>query len=610
MKKGITYRSFPGGSDGSLDPVEAMREAKRLGFESIEPATGVSGRLTLENGEPRCRELRDAARGIGIELSSLATVLHWKQPFTHDDPEVRAQSIESTRRVLQQAAWLGVDAVLVIPGHVDVFFDPAAPVVGYDHAYERTLEALRSLRADAERLKVALCIENVWNRFLLSPLEFRDLIDRVESPWVGAYFDVGNCFLNGYPEQWIRILGKRIRRIHVKDFDRSVGTIDGFCPIFEGGIDWAGVMGALREIGYDGFVSGEMIPPRPGDLEKTSAALDSLLSKKTLPKPASSVSACPISNEEELEDLLSRPTQDLHRLDGDLVILGAGGKMGPTLARMAARSKASVIAVSRRKLDIPGVRSISCDLLNREAVRTLPDAAAVIYMAGMKFGTAGAEAATWAMNAVAPANAAERYRGVPTVVFSTGNVYPFVPVASGGATEQTPPGPVGEYAQSCLARERVFEHYASPLVIFRLNYAVELRYGVLLDVALKVRDGRPVDLSMGYANVIWQRDANAVALRCISLAESPPLVLNVTGPETISIQRVAERFGELLGKPPRLEGREANTALLSNASKALGLFGPPSVSTNTVIDWVACWVKAGGATLGKPTHFETRDGNF
>lgn len=280
MIKGITYRSFPGGMDATKDPVEAMAEAHRMGYESIELATGFTGKLTVDAGEADCRALREQSERIGIRLSSLATVLHWDCPLTADDPAMRKRSIEVTGRVLRQAAWLGVDAVLIIPGHVDIFFKPDAPVVSYDAAYERSLAALRELRATAERLKVALCIENVWNRFLLSPLEFRDFIDKVESPWVAAYFDAGNCCLNGYPEQWIAILGKRIRRVHVKDFKRSIATFKGFCALYEGDIDWPKVMDALRAVGYDGYVSGEMMPPEPGLLEKTSASMDVLLGRR------------------------------------------------------------------------------------------------------------------------------------------------------------------------------------------------------------------------------------------------------------------------------------------------------------------------------------------
>jgi len=258
-----------------------------------------------------------------------------------------------------------------------------------------------------------------------------------------------------------------------------------------------------------------------------------------------------ISTVEELEEVLSRPSPGvadaLARLGGDLVVLGAGGKMGLTLARMARRaldsagSKHAVVAVARfsdkrarAALEAARVRTVPCDLLDRARVEALPDAGAVVFMAGAKFGTSGAEARTWATNCYAAALAAERYGGVPTVVFSTGNVYPLVPVAGGGATEETPPAPVGEYAQSALGRERIFEFFSrdhgTPAVIFRLNYAVELRYGVLLDVAEMVSSGTPIDLRMGYVNCIWQGDANAMALSCLSAVSSPPFVVNATGP--------------------------------------------------------------------------------
>ncbi len=335
-----------------------------------------------------------------------------------------------------------------------------------------------------------------------------------------------------------------------------------------------------------------------------------------------------ISTVEELEETLSRPApgvaEELSGLRGDLVVLGVGGKMGPTLARMARRalpSSRSVVGVARfsdararASLEACGVRCVPCNLLERDEVLELPDAAAVIFMAGQKFGTVGAEAETWAANTVLPAFVSERYRGVPTVVFSTGNVYPFTPVAGGGATEETVPAPIGEYAQSALGRERVFEHFSrrhgTPAVIYRLNYAVELRYGVLLEIARKVASGAPVDVRMGHANVIWQGDANAVALRCLSMAQSPPSILNVTGPETLAIRDLAGRFGELLGRATVLEGEEEPTALLSNASRMKARFGAPSVSVSQAVEWVAHWVKSGGATINKPTHFETRDGKF
>jgi nucleoside-diphosphate-sugar epimerase len=331
---------------------------------------------------------------------------------------------------------------------------------------------------------------------------------------------------------------------------------------------------------------------------------------------------------EELEEALSRPTDGLAEAlagsDGDLIVLGVGGKMGPTLARMARRAmppRRAVIGVARfsepglrESLERAGVRTIAADLLDAAAVERLPDAPQVVFMAGMKFGSSGAPAMTWAMNTRVPALTAERYRGSRIVVFSSGNVYPFVPVGSGGATESTPPEPVGEYAQSVLGRERTFEYFSArdgtPALLFRLNYAVELRYGVLLDVAQKVWSNAPIDLTMGHANVLWQRDANAAALRCLELAASPPRILNVTGPETASIRALALRFGELMGRRPDFVGRESDRALLSNAAEAMRRFGPPTLALERLIEWVAEWVRRGGPTLGKPTHFETTDGKF
>ncbi|MGC8785418.1 MAG: NAD-dependent epimerase/dehydratase family protein [Armatimonadota bacterium] len=343
------------------------------------------------------------------------------------------------------------------------------------------------------------------------------------------------------------------------------------------------------------------------------------------------ISQPPITSVEELEERLSCPTPEVvqlfRELQGDLLVLGVGGKMGPTLARMARRAMdeagnaAEVIGVARfsqpqvrERLEQVGVQTVACDLLDADAVKNLPDAPNVVFMAGMKFGTTGAEPLTWAMNTIAPAYVANRFRQSRLVVFSTGNVYPLVPVTSGGATEETPPAPIGEYAQSALGRERVFEYfsarYATPMVIYRLNYAVELRYGIILDVAQKVWAGEPVPLAMGCVNVIWQGDACAWALRCLHLAQSPPLVLNATGPETLSIRHLAHRLGELMGKEPRFEGVEAETALLSNAGKAHRLFGYPTVAVDTVIQWVAYWVMQGLPTLSKPTHYEVRDGRF
>lgn len=303
--------------------------------------------------------------------------------------------------------------------------------------------------------------------------------------------------------------------------------------------------------------------------------------------------------------------------------------MGPSLAMLARRGfdaadggrRRRVIAVSRftsrgvrEPLEAAGVETIAADLLDPAAVEALPPAPNVIFMAGRKFGSTGDEALTWAMNAYVPALVAQRYRGARITVFSSGNVYPLVPVVSGGATEATPPEPVGEYAQSVLARERVFEHFArtqgTRVVLLRLNYAIDLRYGVLLDVAQRVAAGELVDVTMGHVNIIWQGDANAIALRALRLAASPPVVLNVTGPETVSIRWLAGRFAELLGTEARLSGTEAPTALLSNAARCHRLFGYPSVPLEQMIEWVAGWVRQGAPTLGKPTHFEERSGRF
>ena len=332
-----------------------------------------------------------------------------------------------------------------------------------------------------------------------------------------------------------------------------------------------------------------------------------------------------------LEELLSRPTPAalaaLRTLDSDLVILGAAGKMGPTLARMAVRGLAElglpyqVYGVarfsqpgSREALAQAGVQTISCDLLDREALARLPDSRNVIFMAGQKFGTTGAQHLTWGINTYLPGLAAERYAGARTVVFSTGNVYPLTPIAYGGAREGDEPAPVGEYAASCLGRERIFEFFSRvhglPCAIMRLNYAVDLRYGVLVDVARKVWAGEPVDVTMGAANVIWQGDANGQALALLAHAATPPFICNITGPETVSIRRAAEEFGARFGRPAQIVGTEAPTALLSNAARAQQLFGYPTVSLQQMLDWIARWVAQGGAQLGKPTHFEARDGRF
>lgn len=336
---------------------------------------------------------------------------------------------------------------------------------------------------------------------------------------------------------------------------------------------------------------------------------------------------CPAS-EAELDDRLSQPTEEvievLRRLPGDLLVLGAGGKMGPSLARMARRALGAerrVIAVSRfgsapirAGLEAAGVETVAADLLDPAALAALPDVPNVIFMAGQKFGSRDQPPTTWALNAELPVLIARRFTASRTVVFSTGNVYPFYPAGSRGPTERDPVGPVGEYAMSCLARERIFEHASRarglPVTILRLNYAVDLRYGVLVDIAHRVRTGSPVPLAMGSANVIWQGDANACALRALGLASSPATILNITGPERLDVRTAAEWFGRRLGRPPVFDGTEAPDALLSDASQALRLFGPPRVGLETLMEWVATWMEHGGRQLERPTKFEVRDGGF
>jgi len=334
-----------------------------------------------------------------------------------------------------------------------------------------------------------------------------------------------------------------------------------------------------------------------------------------------------IATAEELDDLLSRPSEALiemiARLDGDIMILGAGGKMGPTLARMASRAierarvHKQVIAVGRRPmpdLEKRGIQTIACDLLDLEAVRRLPRAENVVYMVGRKFGSTGAEAMTWAANVIAAHHAASVFAGSRIAAFSTGNVYPLLDVATGGATEETPLDPVGEYAQSCVGRERVFDYFSQTagtrVIHIRLNYAVEMRYGVLADIAAKVWRGEAVDVATGYANVIWQGDACDHALRSLELAASPSRALNVTGPEIISVRETAREFGRLFGKEARITGKENGRAYLSNPSRAISLFGPPSVPLSQMMQWTARWMMRGGESLGKPTHFETQDGRY
>ena len=338
-----------------------------------------------------------------------------------------------------------------------------------------------------------------------------------------------------------------------------------------------------------------------------------------------------IQNIEQLEDLLSEPTPEvvltLRHLEGDLIVLGVAGKMGPSLARMARRAsdlagvRRRIIGVARfssagfeAELQRHGVETIRCDLLDEKALQRLPDAANVLYLAGMKFGATGQESLTWALNTHLPALVCRKFAHSRIVAFSTGNVYGFVPASSGGARETDPPAPLGEYAMSCLGRERIFEHFSRtlglPVALIRLNYACDLRYGVLVDLARKVLLGAQVDLSMGWFNTLWQGDANAMTLRCFAHVASPPLTLNLTGPECLNVRKTCQRLGQLLGREPVFMGKEAPTALLSNAGQAFSLFGQPRVSADQLVAWVAAWLRQAGPTLDKPTHFEARDGRF
>lgn len=334
---------------------------------------------------------------------------------------------------------------------------------------------------------------------------------------------------------------------------------------------------------------------------------------------------------EQLEQILTEPSDDLiadiARISGDIMILGVGGKMGPTLARMAknAIDKAGiekrVVAVSRfssgtlrEELESYGIETISADLLDDSQLNSLPEVENIIFMAGHKFGTVGNEHYTWAMNTFMPGKVAEKFRKSRIVSFSTGNVYPLTPVSLNGAAEDHPTGPIGEYAQSCLGRERIFNYYSYkyeiPMVHFRLNYANDLRYGVLLEIAKAVKEQRPIDLSMGHANVIWQGDANEMAIRSLLHCDSPPNVINITGPETVSIRWLGEYFGKKFAVEPIFVNEERVTALLSNASKSHKLFGYPKVSLRQLIDWTAEWIENGGQTINKPTHFQERKGGF
>ena len=335
--------------------------------------------------------------------------------------------------------------------------------------------------------------------------------------------------------------------------------------------------------------------------------------------------------EEKLDTLLTTPSdalvEDVKKIKGDIMVLGAGGKMGPTLCILAknAIEKAGVqkrvIAVSRftdpiatELLHKNNVETISCDLLNTEQLRALPETENIIYMAGRKFGTDGSEWQTWAMNATLPAFVAEKFQKSNIVVFSSGNIYPIVPLSGGGCSEEDKVGPIGEYTMSCLARERAFEyaanHYGTKIFMYRLNFAVDLRYGVLYDMADRIMKGEPISIATPVLNCIWQGSANEIAIRGLLHAESPAKIMNVTGPETVSIQKAAKMLGKILGKEPIFEGEPGNDAYLNDSAEAMETFGYPAVSIRTLIRWQAEWILDGGRALGKPTHFEERKGSY
>jgi nucleoside-diphosphate-sugar epimerase len=339
-----------------------------------------------------------------------------------------------------------------------------------------------------------------------------------------------------------------------------------------------------------------------------------------------------IETEEQLEDVLSTPfPQDIEAmkaLEGDIMLLGAGGKMGPSLARLAKRSSDAagvsrkIIAVARfsdpelvSQFEQMGITPLRADLLQQSDLDGLPDVPNIVYMAAKKFGTSsGAAAETWAMNAYLPGRVAERFPSSRIVAFSTGNVYPLTPLSSGGPQEETPLAPVGEYGTSAMARERIFTYFSqrnqTPVTLLRLNYAIDLRYGVLLDIAMTLLEGKPVDVSMPAVNIIWQRDANSVCLRSFANCSTPPFALNLTGPETLSVRWLATQLAERLGVEAKFTGEEQPNALLNNAALCQQLYGYPTAGPQQLMDWVAHWLRKGGKTWSKATKFQVRDGKF
>jgi nucleoside-diphosphate-sugar epimerase len=332
-------------------------------------------------------------------------------------------------------------------------------------------------------------------------------------------------------------------------------------------------------------------------------------------------------DEHGLEQMLSEPAAGIREvvagLKGDIVVLGAGGKMGPTLAMMLHRASAkrNVYAVSRftdkavkQRLEEAGVKTVIADLLDEACYRELPAVENVYYLVGMKFGAAGNQPLTWALNSFLPGRIAQLYRNSRIVALSTGNVYPFMNPSSGGSTEDTPPDPVGEYAQSCLGRERMFQYFSeqndTPMTLVRLNYANEPRYGIIVDVTLKIINDEAIDLSTPAVNLIWQRDANDYIIRAITLAQSPPMILNVTGPGTVMIRQLAGDIGRILNKEPRFMDKEKGRCLLSDASFCFDKLGLPETDLHEMVSMIVSWVAAGKPLLSKPTKYDVRDGKF